>query len=126
MQTVFAEAEIYRQVKRAGDSHLGVPSQCFVQQKAGIGARQGNPNKQLQYMGNLAMKVHSWGCYHLQGVNAHLFFPFPNLLSIPLVRFSRVPESRHTFPALLIQAIGSVSPSLHNQVSIILNCFSGV
>ena len=42
-------------MKRASDSLLGVPSQCFVQQKAGIGGR-GNQNKQLQYMGNLAMK----------------------------------------------------------------------
>lgn len=59
-----ADAETYRAVKRASDSFLGVPSQCFVASKAGVG--QNLPTgKRLQYMGNLAMKINS----KLGGIN---------------------------------------------------------
>ena len=42
-------------MKRASDSFLGVPSQCFVTRKASIGvpAPRGRP----QYCSNIAMKV---------------------------------------------------------------------
>ena len=42
---------MYKAVKRASDSHLGVPSQCFNFQKGGIGTppRRGRD----QYMGNV-------------------------------------------------------------------------
>ncbi len=47
--------ELYKEVKRASDSFLGVPSQCFVTRKASIGvpAPRGRP----QYCANIAMKV---------------------------------------------------------------------
>ena len=50
-----ADAELYKEVKRASDSFLGVPSQCFVTRKASIGvpAPRGRP----QYCSNIAMKV---------------------------------------------------------------------
>jgi eukaryotic translation initiation factor 2C len=46
-----AGAELYKEVKRASDSHIGVPSQCFVTRKASIGVPQarGRP----QYCSNL-------------------------------------------------------------------------
>ena len=49
------DAELYKEVKRASDSFLGVPSQCFVTRKASIGvpAPRGRP----QYCSNIAMKV---------------------------------------------------------------------
>ena len=52
---VRADAELYKEVKRASDSFLGVPSQCFVTRKASIGvpAPRGRP----QYCSNIAMKV---------------------------------------------------------------------
>ncbi|KAK9827384.1 hypothetical protein WJX81_005044 [Elliptochloris bilobata] len=50
-------AELYKEVKRASDSFLGVPSQCFVTRKASIGvpAPRGRP----QYCSNIAMKVNA-------------------------------------------------------------------
>ena len=36
--SVYAGAELYKEVKRATDSSLGIPSQCFVANKAGIPA----------------------------------------------------------------------------------------
>ena len=45
------------QVKRASDSLLGVPSQCFVAASAGVGrASRGN---RAQYTANLALKVNA-------------------------------------------------------------------
>lgn len=43
-----AGAELYKEVKRATDSAIGVASQCFVAQKAGI--QRGPPMKpRVQY-----------------------------------------------------------------------------
>ena len=51
LSVVPAGAELYKEVKRASDSHIGVPSQCFVTRKASIGVPQarGRP----QYCSNL-------------------------------------------------------------------------
>ena len=56
-QCASAGAELYKEVKRASDSYLGVPSQCFVARKASIGVPQarGRP----QYCANIAMKVNA-------------------------------------------------------------------
>lgn len=35
-----AGADLYKQVKRASDSFLGMPSQCFVARKASVGIPQ--------------------------------------------------------------------------------------
>ncbi|KAK9915065.1 hypothetical protein WJX75_004310 [Coccomyxa subellipsoidea] len=58
--------EVYKAVKRASDSHLGMPSQCFNPQKGGIGTppRRGRD----QYMGNVAQKVNA----KLGGINVSL------------------------------------------------------
>ena len=63
---VAAGAELYKEVKRASDSYLGIPSQCFVARKASIGVPQarGRP----QYCANIAMKVNA----KLDGVNCAL------------------------------------------------------
>lgn len=59
--------EMYRAIKTESDSHQGIPSQCFVAEKAGVG--QGARSKgQFQYIANLAMKVNA----KLQGVNCKL------------------------------------------------------
>ena len=45
---VFIGAELYKEVKRATDSSLGIPSQCVVASKAGI--QYGPPAKpRVQY-----------------------------------------------------------------------------
>ena len=46
---------VYNEVKRASDSFLGMPSQCFVTRKASIGVRA--PRGRPQYCSNIAMKV---------------------------------------------------------------------
>lgn len=52
-----AGAELYKEVKRASDSFLGIVSQCFVTRKASIGVPmvRGRP----QYCANLAMKINA-------------------------------------------------------------------
>ncbi|KAK9811199.1 hypothetical protein WJX73_009529 [Symbiochloris irregularis] len=50
--------DLYQEVKRASDSFIGVPSQCFVSSKASIG----NPAKlrgRPQYCANLGMKINA-------------------------------------------------------------------
>ena len=54
------------QVKRASDGLLGIPSQCFVASKAGIG--RASRGSRAQYTANLAMKVNA----KLGGCNARL------------------------------------------------------
>ncbi|KAL4551142.1 hypothetical protein Ndes2526B_g05451 [Nannochloris sp. 'desiccata'] len=51
--------ELYREVKQAGDSYLGVPTQCVVAQKAKIGAKPDFKRGQLQYIANVALKVNA-------------------------------------------------------------------
>lgn len=60
-------AEDYREVKRVSDSVLGVPSQCIVKSKAGIGG-YGPPRGRPQYCANLAMKINQ----KLGGVNCKI------------------------------------------------------
>lgn len=55
---------LYQEVKRATDSFIGIPSQCFVSNNASIG----NPGKlrgRLQYTANLGMKINA----KLGGIN---------------------------------------------------------
>ena len=40
MPVLYTGAELYKEVKRASDSYIGVPSQCFVTRKASIGVPQ--------------------------------------------------------------------------------------
>ena len=40
MPVLHTGAELYKEVKRASDSYIGVPSQCFVTRKASIGVPQ--------------------------------------------------------------------------------------
>ena len=54
------------QVKRASDSLLGIPSQCFVAAKAGVG--QAARGGRTQYTANLAQKINA----KLGGCNAQL------------------------------------------------------
>ncbi|GAB4819183.1 hypothetical protein N2152v2_006229 [Parachlorella kessleri] len=58
-------AQLYKEVKQATDSTLGIPSQCIVARKAGIGAP---PKGRAQYCANVAMKVNT----KLGGVNMKL------------------------------------------------------
>ncbi|CAD7705067.1 unnamed protein product [Ostreobium quekettii] len=60
-------AEDYKEVKRISDSVLGVPSQCLVKTKAGIGG-YGPPRGRPQYCANLAMKINQ----KLGGVNCKI------------------------------------------------------
>ncbi|KAK9852837.1 hypothetical protein WJX84_011569 [Apatococcus fuscideae] len=52
-------AELYKEVKRATDSYQGIPSQCFVADKAGIAGRPKQGNARAQYCANLAMKINA-------------------------------------------------------------------
>lgn len=59
-------AALYKEVKQTSDSLLGIPSQCIVARKAGIGDR--NPRGQLQYIANVALKMNA----KVGGVNVGL------------------------------------------------------
>ncbi|PSC71066.1 argonaute 1 isoform B [Micractinium conductrix] len=64
--------QLYKDVKQAGDSMLGIPSQCVVAKKAGIGfPARGRP----QYCANVAMKVNA----KLDGCNVRLADAMPTL-----------------------------------------------
>lgn len=56
----------YTEVKRASDSYLGIPSQCFAANKAKLGDFPG-PGRE-QYLANIAMKVNA----KLKGTNVVL------------------------------------------------------
>ena len=47
-----------QEVKRATDSFIGTPSQCFVSSKAGV-ANAGKLRGRQQYTANLAMKINA-------------------------------------------------------------------
>jgi Piwi domain len=68
---------LYRAIKQASDSELGVPSQCIIARKAGIGERE--PRGQAQYIANVAMKVNS----KLGGHNVELAGESFGKLSLP-------------------------------------------
>lgn len=81
--------EMYKAIKTESDSQLGIPSQCFVAEKAGVG--QGARSRgQFQYIANLAMKINA----KLQGVNCKL---------CP-VRDSKCPISSQDFAYMIIGA----------------------
>ncbi|EFN55085.1 hypothetical protein CHLNCDRAFT_134979 [Chlorella variabilis] len=64
--------QLYKEVKQAGDSMLGIPSQCVVSKKAGIGfPARGRP----QYCANVAMKMNA----KLDGCNVKLAEPMATL-----------------------------------------------
>ena len=49
--------ELYKEIKQAGDSGMGVPTQCIVAQKAKIGAREARG--QVQYIANVCLKINA-------------------------------------------------------------------
>lgn len=49
---------LYREIKQCSDSHIGIPSQCFVTTSAGIGPNN-FPKGRKQYCANLALKINS-------------------------------------------------------------------
>jgi len=59
-----ALSNAYNDVKRASDSYLGIPTQCFAANKAKLG--QYPDNAREQYLASVAMKVNA----KLQGTNA--------------------------------------------------------
>ncbi|WIA39818.1 hypothetical protein OEZ86_005871 [Tetradesmus obliquus] len=58
----------YALVKQAGDSALGIRTQCFAADKAGIGRNARPPKGRLQYCANVAMKINT----KMGGVNVKL------------------------------------------------------
>lgn len=58
----------YALVKQAGDSVLGVRTQCFAADKAGVGINARPPRGRLQYCANIAMKINA----KMGGVNVKL------------------------------------------------------
>lgn len=83
--------ELYTQIKRASDAHLGIPSQCFVAAKANVGT--GDPTRgRDQYTANLALKVNA----KLGGVNCTLE---------PVLPWQRDPYM--VFGALLLTCMGA-------------------
>jgi eukaryotic translation initiation factor 2C len=58
----------YAMVKQAGDSALGIRTQCFAADKAGIGRNARPPKGRLQYCANVAMKINT----KMGGVNVKL------------------------------------------------------
>lgn len=58
----------YALVKQAGDSVLGVRTQCFAADKAGVGLNARPPRGRLQYCANDAMKINA----KMGGVNVKL------------------------------------------------------
>ncbi|GAX75594.1 hypothetical protein CEUSTIGMA_g3038.t1 [Chlamydomonas eustigma] len=63
----FKEVPPYKDVKMFSDTVVGIPSQCFVAGKAGVGP--GNfPKGRPQYTANLALKINT----KLDGINARI------------------------------------------------------
>lgn len=58
----------YSQIKQAGDSVLGLRTQCFAADKAGVGINARPPRGRPQYCANLAMKINA----KMGGVNVKL------------------------------------------------------
>lgn len=58
----------YALVKQAGDSLIGIRTQCFAADKAGMGRNARPPKGRLQYCANIAMKVNT----KMGGVNVKL------------------------------------------------------
>lgn len=46
----------YAMVKQAGDSILGIRTQCFAADKAGVGLRARPPKGRLQYVANIVSR----------------------------------------------------------------------
>ncbi|GMH33186.1 hypothetical protein BSKO_01020 [Bryopsis sp. KO-2023] len=60
--------QIYKAVKMESDTRMGVPTQCFLADKASIGQRARPPRGRNQYCNNLAMKINA----KIRGVNCCL------------------------------------------------------
>jgi hypothetical protein len=58
----------YALVKQAGDSAMGIRTQCFAADKACIGRNARQPKGRLQYCANVAMKINT----KMGGVNVKL------------------------------------------------------
>eukprot|EP00803_Ostreobium_quekettii_P004715 evm.model.scf_2111.1 EVM.evm.TU.scf_2111.1 scf_2111:7138-18005(+) len=56
---VYPADQLYREVKLASDTKLGVPSQCIVSVRANLQAPNPDWKKQDQYCSNLAMKINA-------------------------------------------------------------------
>jgi len=69
----------YKEVKLASDVELGIPSQCFLATKAGVG-RQDQKGGQMQYCANLALKMNA----KLGGKNVK--FLLSNDMVVPALR----------------------------------------
>jgi len=70
---------LYQEVKLASDVELGIPSQCFLATKAGVG-RQDQKGGQMQYCANLALKMNA----KLGGKNVK--FLLSNDMVVPALR----------------------------------------
>ena len=78
-------AELYKEVKRATDSAIGVPSQCFVAQKAGI--QRGHPTKpRVQYCAKCGVRTRVFWksfAYYLQTVPTPRSSCFASTIQLP-------------------------------------------
>lgn len=96
---VVALTNAYTEVKRASDSYLGIPSQCFAANKAKLGDFPG-PGRE-QYLANIAMKVNA----KLKGTNVVLSRnPYP-WMNEPYMVFGEFSPARPVFRALHLYQI---------------------
>eukprot|EP00878_Enallax_costatus_P011253 GHUV01011750.1.p1 GENE.GHUV01011750.1~~GHUV01011750.1.p1 ORF type:complete len:582 (+),score=200.21 GHUV01011750.1:324-2069(+) len=71
----------YALVKQAGDSLLGVRTQCFAADKAGVGLNARPPRGRIQYCANVALKINA----KMGGVNVKLLDDSRQPKAIPVV-----------------------------------------
>ena len=94
----------YTEVKRASDSYLGIPSQCFAANKAKLGDFPG-PGRE-QYLANIAMKVNA----KLRGTNVVLSRnPYP-WMNEPYMVFGRPPTRTLTTHVLHVYTTACREP----------------
>jgi eukaryotic translation initiation factor 2C len=71
----------YALVKQAGDSVLGIRTQCFAADKAGVGIDARPPRGRMQYCANVAMKINA----KMGGVNVKLVDDARQPKAVPVV-----------------------------------------
>lgn len=59
---------LYKAIKVESDTRMGIPTQCFLADKASVGGRARPPRGRNQYCNNLAMKINA----KIKGVNCAL------------------------------------------------------
>eukprot|EP00192_Tetraselmis_astigmatica_P024724 CAMPEP_0117648132 /NCGR_PEP_ID=MMETSP0804-20121206/227_1 /TAXON_ID=1074897 /ORGANISM="Tetraselmis astigmatica, Strain CCMP880" /LENGTH=472 /DNA_ID=CAMNT_0005453685 /DNA_START=616 /DNA_END=2034 /DNA_ORIENTATION=+ len=99
------DTAMYRAVKRAGDSILGIPTQCVVAPTAGITRP---PNRRDQYIANVALKVN----HKLSGVNTSLM-RFPHIGARPFMLIGADvthPGAGNTSSPSIAGIVGSLDP----------------